>query len=370
MLSTTRLMAAGVCLAALTLAGAGGAGAEEPKVLNVYNWSDYIGEDTLERFTKETGIAVQYDVYDSNEMLEAKLFSGSSGYDVVVPTSPFMARQVQAGILMPLDKAKVPNWGKQDPGLLQVLENADPGNAHAAIYMWGTNGLGINVEKVKAALGDDVPLDSYDLLFKPEYASKLAGCGIYVFDSAFEVLPVVLGYLGLDPNSDSAEDYKKAEEVMMSIRPYIRKFHSSEYINALANGDICMALGYSGDIFIAQGRAEESGNGVTLDYIIPKEGTAVWFDTLVIPKDAPHPGNAHAFIDFILRPDVIAGVSNYVWYANGVPESLPLVDEAVRTNPSINPPDDIMKKLYAVKPASQALDRLRTRTFARIKTGV
>ncbi|SOD94913.1 polyamine ABC transporter substrate-binding protein [Caenispirillum bisanense] len=366
----TRLLAAGVCLAAMTAAAATGATAAEPKVLNVYNWSDYIGEDTLEKFTAETGIAVQYDVYDSNEMLEAKLFSGSSGYDVVVPTSPFMARQVQADILMPLDKAKIPNWGKQDPALLEVLTSADPGNAHAAIYLWGTNGLGLNVDKIKAILGPDAPLDSYDLLFKPEYASKLAECGIYIFDSAFEVLPVALAYLGLDPNSASAEDYKKAEELMLSIRPYIRKFHSSEYINAIANGDICMAMGYSGDIFIAQSRAEEAKNGVNIEYVIPKEGTMVWFDTLVIPKDAPHPENAHAFIDFLLRPDIMAGISNYVWYANGVPESLPLVDEAVRTNPSINPPPEIMAKLFAVKPASQDLDRLRTRTFARIKTGV
>lgn len=370
MKTITRVAAAGICLAVAAMAAATGASAEEPKVLNVYNWSDYIGEDTLDRFTAETGIAVQYDVYDSNEMLEAKLFSGSSGYDVVVPTSPFMARQVQAGILRKLDKASIPNWSKQDPALLDVLTSADPGNEHAAIYLWGTNGLGLNVDKVKAILGEDAPLDSYDLLFKPEYASKLADCGIYVFDSAFEVLPVALAYLGLDPNSDRPEDYKKAEELMMSIRPYIRKFHSSEYINAIANGDICMAMGYSGDIFIAQGRAEEAANGVTIDYVIPKEGTMVWFDTLVIPADAPHPENAHAFVDFLLRPDIMADISNYVWYANGVPESLPMVDEEVRTNPAINPPPEIMAKLFAVKPASQALDRLRTRTFARIKTGV
>ncbi|HYD98361.1 MAG TPA: polyamine ABC transporter substrate-binding protein [Alphaproteobacteria bacterium] len=348
---------------------AGGASAQQ-KTLNIYNWSDYIGETTIADFEKETGIKVNYDVYDGNETLEAKLLAGKAGYDLVVPSSqPFLSRQIKAKVYQKLDKSKIPNLKNLDPELMRAVQGADPNNEHAVIYQWGTDGLGYNVDKVKQLLGENAPLDSYDLLFKKENVEKLASCGVTILDAPTDVLPIALNYLGLDPNSEKAEDLAKAEALIMSIRPYVKYFHSSQYINDLANGDICLALGYSGDILQAQARAVEAKNNVNVAYALPKEGTMMWFDTAAIPADAPNPDAAHQFINFILKPEVMAGISGYVAYANAVPESWKLLPEELRSDPNIFPPEELRRKLFTVKEASQAFERQRTRTWTKIRTG-
>lgn len=343
------------------------AGAQQ---LNIYNWSDYIGETTLEDFTAETGIEVTYDVYDSNDVLEAKLLAGNSGYDIVVPTAqPHLARQIQAGIYQELDRSKIPNWENLDEGLMERVESADPGNKHAVIYQWGTNGFGYNRAMIEERM-PDAPVNSLDMLFDPDVVSKFADCGVSLLDSPTDVLPMALHYLGYDPNSESLEELAAAEELLLSIRPYIRKFHSSQYIEDLANGDICLALGWSGDIYQASFRAEEAGNGNEIVYVIPEEGTIVWFDMLAIPVDAENVDEAHAFINFILDPEVMAGITNYVAYGNPVPESLPMVDDYIRNDPGIFPPPEVQERLYAVTTVSPRFERERTRTWTRIRTGV
>jgi len=343
-------------------------GAEEP-VLNVYNWSDYIAEDTLANFTKETGIKVTYDVFDSNEILEAKLVSGNTGYDVVVPSLTFLARQVQAGVFMPIDKAKLSNYGNLDPEIQAIIAKNDAGNAHAVNYLWGTTGIGYNVKKIKEILGPDAPVDSWDLVLKPENLAKLKQCGVYFLDTPSEILPTVLNYLGEDPNSFDEAVIRKAEARMAELRPYITQFHSSEYINALANGDACIAVGWSGDIFQAKARAEEAGKGVEINYVIPKEGAAMWFDMMAIPKDAKHPDNAHKFINYLLRPDVMAGISNYVQYASANKASLATVDKALLDNPAVYPPEETKKKLFSLAVLPPDVDRLFTRIWTTLKTG-
>ena len=360
----------GAGLAALAFAGmvSGNAYAEE-KVLNIYNWSDYIAEDTVAKFEAETGIKVRYDVYDGNETMEAKLMAGNSGYDIVVPTAfPFLDREIKAGVFQKLDKSKIPNYKNQDPDLLKRVAAADPGNEHAAIWMWGTTGLGYNVDAVKKAL-PNAPVNSLDLIFKPENAAKLKSCGITILDSPTDVVPIALNYLGLDPTSSKPEDLKKAETLLMSIRPYIKYFNSSQYINDLANGDVCVSLGWSGDIFQAQARATEAKNGVNIEYAIPTEGTMIWFDNMAIPKDAPHPENAMAWINFNLKPEIAAANSNYVAYANPVPASKATMDEAVKDNPSIYPSKEVMDKLFAVPTKDAAYNRILTRTWTSIRTG-
>ncbi len=342
--------------------------AEEP-VLNVYNWSDYIAEDTLANFTKETGIKVTYDVFDSNEILEAKLVSGNTGYDVVVPSLTFLARQVQAGVFMPIDKAKLSNYGNLDPEIQAIIAKNDAGNAHAVNYLWGTTGIGYNVKKIKEILGPDAPVDSWDLVLKPENLAKLKQCGVYFLDTPSEILPTVLNYLGEDPNSFDEAVIRKAEARMAELRPYITQFHSSEYINALANGDACIAVGWSGDIFQAKARAEEAGKGVEINYVIPKEGAAMWFDMMAIPKDAKHPDNAHKFINYLLRPDVMAGISNYVQYASANKASLATVDKALLDNPAVYPPEETKKKLFSLAVLPPDVDRLFTRIWTTLKTG-
>lgn len=353
---------------ATAMAGLGAHAAEEP-VVRVYNWSDYIAEDTLENFTKETGIQVVYDVFDSNEVLEAKLLAGNTGYDVVVPSASFLGRQIQAGVFMPLDKGKLPNYKNLDPALMKRLEIVDPGNTYAVPYLWGTTGIGYNVDKVSAALGEDAPVDSWDLVFKPEYMQKLQSCGVALLDAPSEIMAAALNYLGLDPNSFEKADYDKATELLLSIRPYVRYFHSSQYINDLANGDICVAVGWSGDILQARDRADEAGAGVQVAYTIPKEGAAMWFDMMVVPKDAPHPDNAHKFINYILRPDVIANISNYVAYANGNAAADPLVDEEIKSDPGIYPTEAAKAHLYTFKVLPPKVDRIITRAWTRVKTG-
>ena len=338
----------------------------QENVVNVYNWSDYIAEDTVAKFEAETGIKVNYDVYDNNEIVDAKLLAGNSGYDIIVPSGNFLERQIQAGLILPLDKSKLTNLGNLDPSVMATAAGQDPDNAHGVPYMINTIGYGYNVAKVTAALGADAPTDSWDLIFKPEYAEKLASCGISLLDSPSEVTGIALHYLGLDPNSESAGDLAKAEELLNTIKPFIRYFHSSQYIDDLGNGETCVALGYSGDIFIASDNAAE---GVEVQYVIPKEGAATLSDFLAIPADAPHAENAHKFIDYILKPEVVAAITNYVFYANPNLPALEFVDEEVKSNPGIYPPAETIAKAFVMKAHSPDFEEVLTRTWTRIKTG-
>lgn len=356
---------ASVAVAALVIAGAAQA---EDRVVHVYNWSDYIDESILEDFTKETGIKVVYDVFDSNELLETKLLAGGSGYDVVVPTGPFLARQIQAGVFQKLDKTKLPNLANMWPDVMERLAKYDPGNEYAVNYMWGTTGIGYNVDKVKAALGD-VPVDSWDILFKPENAEKLKSCGVNILDASDETFAIALNYLGKDPDSKDAAELEAGGDVYMKIRPSVKTFNSSSYIDDLANGDICMTIGWSGDILQAKARAEEASNGVKVEYVIPKEGTYMWFDNLAIPADAKNIEEAHAFINYMMKPEVIAKASNYVQYANGNLASQAMLDEAVFKNPSVYPDAETVKKLFTISPYGPKEQRVLNRVWTQIKTG-
>lgn len=343
--------------------------AAQAETLNVYNWSDYIAEDTIAKFTEATGIDVNYDVYDSNEVLEAKMLAGSSGYDVVVPTSDFLQRQIMAGVYQKLDFAKLPNLKNMDQDLMAGAAGYDPGNEHSVIYMWGTTGIGYNVGKVQELLGDDAPTDSWALLFDPQYSSKLAECGISVLDAPTELLPAAMNYLGLDPQSTEKADFEKGAELLMTIRPNIRYFHSSQYISDLSNGDICVSVGWSGDVFQAQARADEADNGVEIAYVIPKEGALQWFDMMAIPVDAPNPDAAHKFINFVMDAQITADITNYVWYANGNAASMPLVDEEITSDPGIFPTEEAKKNLWSSKVYGQKTDRVITGLWTKIKTG-
>ncbi len=337
--------------------------------LHVYNWSDYIAEDTVAKFEEATGIDVVYDVYDSNEVLEAKLLAGGSGYDVVVPTSNFLQRQVGAGVYQPLDKSKLPNLANMDPALMKAAEAYDPGNAHSVIYMWGTLGIGYNAAKVAERLGEDAPTDSWALVFDPQYAAKLADCGISFLDAPSDMMQLALAYLGLDPASTEAEDLQAAADALLAVRPYIRYFHSSQYISDLANGETCVAVGFSGDMFIAAARAEEAGTGVEVAYSVPAEGTQQWFDMMAIPVDAPNPEAAHAWINFIMDPQITADITNYVWYANANTASMPLVDPEVAGDPAIFPPPEVTAKLFPTVVYDARTDRLLTRLWTTVKSG-
>jgi putrescine transport system substrate-binding protein len=366
-------VAASVFALAGALSGCAGDDASDgqsEKVVNVYNWVDYIGEDTLARFEAETGIHVVYDVFDSNDVLEAKLLSGAAGYDVVVPTSDFLGRQIIAGVFQPLDKSMLGNFGNLDPTLLEKLRKVDPDNAHGVPYLWGTNGIGYNVDKVRAVLGDAAPVDSLDLVFKPEFMRRLASCGVAFVDAPREVFPVVLHYLGFDPNSRDLDVYRhQAQELLQAVRPYIRYFSSSQYINDLASGEICVAYGYSGDMFQARERALEAHNGIRIAYSIPREGTMMWFDLLAIPAGAKHIANAHRFIDFLLRPDVISGVTHHVKYANPNLAALALVDADIRDNTDIYPTPEVRQRLFTLQIAPPKVDRVATRVWTAVKTG-
>jgi putrescine transport system substrate-binding protein len=336
--------------------------------VNVYNWSDYIAEDTIAKFEAETGIKVNYDVFDTNEIVEAKLLTGGSGYDVVVPTGSFLERQIQAGLFQPLDKSKLTNLGNMDQAIMDRVKTNDPDNAHAIVYMWGTTGFGYNVKAIQERM-PDAPVGSWDMIFNPEIAAKFADCGISLLDAPVEVIPAALKYLGLDPLSEDEGDLEKAEALIAAVRPYIRYFHSSQYISDLANGDICIAHGYSGDILQARDRASEAGQGIEINYVIPKEGAVIWFDMMAIPADAPHPENAHKFIDFIMRPQIAADISNYVFYANANATSFDLIDPEVTGDPGIYPPDEVKANLFANRAHTLKYDRLLTRTWTRLKTG-
>jgi putrescine transport system substrate-binding protein len=358
-----RLMAA----TAILLAGTVAAGAQD-RVVNVFNWSDYIDDSILADFTEETGIQVVYDVYDSNEMLETRLLAGGSGYDVVVPTASFMSRQIEAGVYQKLDRSKLTNIDNMWDLITERVAIYDPGNEYSVNYMWGTNGIGYNVGKVQEILGTD-EVDSWSLVFDPEIASQFADCGIHFLDSPVEIFPAMLAYLGLDPKSTDADDIAQAEAALMKVRPYIQKFHSSEYINALANGDICVAIGYSGDVFQARDRAAEADAGVEVGYAIPEEGTEMWFDQLVIPADAPNVEEAHEFINYLMRPEVIATASNYVYYANGNEASQEFLVEDVIDDPAIYPPEEAQANLFTKLPYDAAANRVVTRAWTRVKTG-
>ncbi len=341
----------------------------EERVVNVYNWTDYIDPAAIERFQAETGIHVRYDVFDSLEALEGKLLAGHSGYDVVVPTSePTFWRLIRAGALRPLDRAKLPHFAGLDPVLMRRVETSDPGNRYGAIYLWGTIGLGMIPDKIRA-LAPAVPLDSWDLLFRPENARRIASCGITMLDSATDVIPSVLRYAGRDPDSTAPADLAAVEAVLMGIRPFIRNFASSAAVNAIAAGETCLVFSYSGDIVQAQARADEAGRGVHVHYAAPRQGAQLWFDMLAMPADAPHPAEALAFIDFVLRPAVMAGITNQVRYANAIPASRPDIRPAIANDPDIYPPPEQMARFFTVGAVAPAAERARTRMWARFKAG-
>jgi putrescine transport system substrate-binding protein len=362
------------------LAGCGG-GAKPPaqdqaaapeaggdKVVNVYNWSDYIDPTVLEEFTKKTGIKVNYDVFDSNQVLETKMLTGHTNYDVVVPSAPFLQRQISAGVFQKLDKAQLPNLKNLDPDMMKRIAVYDPDNEHSVPYMWVTSGPGYNVAKIKERM-PDAPVDSLRMIFDPTVVSKFKDCGVSVLDEPTEVVSIVLVYLGKDPRSNSQEDLQAAEKVLLSVRPYLRYVHSSRYIDDLANGETCLALGWSGDIKQARDRAREAGKGIEIDYRIPKDGTIMNFDMLAVPADAPHTQNALAFINFLLEPEVAAKNSNLVKYANVNTASTPLLTDTVRNDANIYPPPELLAKLVPEPPRQQDYLRLLTRTWTRFKTG-
>ena len=355
---------AGLVAAALAVPSVQAAARE----VKVYNWSDYIGETTLADFKTATGITALYDVFDSNETLEGKLLTGRSGYDLVVPSNHFLGKQIKAGAFQKLDRTLLPNWNNLDPLLLKQLQVNDPGNQYAVPYLWGTNGIGYNVAKVKEVLGIE-QIDSWAVLFEPENMQKLASCGVSFLDSADEMIPSVLTYMGLDPNSHSVEDLAKAEAKLLAVRPYVTYFHSSKYIGDLANGNICVAAGFSGDILQAADRAEEAGKGIEIAYSIPNEGANLWFDMLAIPVDAGNPQEAHALINFLLDPAAIAGVSDYVGYANANTRAGELMDQDVRNDESVYPPQAVLDKLFISAELPVKVQRLMTRSWTKVKSG-
>jgi len=338
------------------------------KVVNVYNWSDYIDPAAVEIFEKQTGIKVNYDVYDSNEILEAKLMSGGSGYDVVVPTGSFLERQAKAGIYSTIDKSKLSNYRNIDPDMAAKMALHDPDNKHGVPYTWGTIGLGINQEMVKKRLGD-VDLNSLDLVFNPEVAAKLADCGIGMLDSPAEVMAIALNYAGLDPNSEDGKDLKSATEMLQAARPHYKYFNSGRLIADLANGDICVAIGYNGDMLQAKSRADEAGQGVKVEYIIPKEGTIAWFDMMAIPSDAPHKEEAYQFVNFILSAKTGASIANYVYYAVANTAADEFINDDIKSNPGIYPTGVTKAKLFTQQAHTPRYDRKLTRAWTTIKTG-
>jgi putrescine transport system substrate-binding protein len=343
-----------------------GGAADAGKVLNLYIWSDYLAPTTLPRFEKQTGIKVNAVYYDTNETLDAKLLAGNGGYDIVMPTASYFEKQIKAGMYLPLDKSKLPNLKNMDPQLMAKVAFHDPDNAHGVIYLWGTNGIGYNEKKVKELL-PDAPLDSWRIVFDPKVASKVAKCGISVLNSPAEMMRAVFSYLGKDPNSQKPEDLAEGETVLLKIRPYIRSINSSEYIEALANGDLCVAVAYNGDVMQARDRAQDANKGIQIKYSIPKEGTILWFDMLAIPKDAPHPESAYAFINFVMTPEVIGEITNFKGYANANAVAQPLA--SVKNDPGIYPTPELLPKLTVQLSDSDDQTRAITRVWEKFKTG-
>lgn len=351
----------------LALASITGAPAQE-RVVNVYNWSDYVDPKMLDAFTRETGIKVVYDTYDNNEIVETRLQAGRSNFDVVVPSGPSLQRLVRAGIFRKLDKAKLPHLSDQWPEITQRLAVYDPDNAYAVNYMWGTTGIGLNTEMAKQRLGAQA-FNTWDIVLKPELLAKLKECGVYVLDSPEDLFPDVLSYLGLNPDSKRVDDLQRAGDALFKIRGSVQKFHSSEYINALANGDICLAVGYSGDLIQAKRRAEEAKNGIDIAYVIPREGALMWFDNFAIPADAKNVAEAHAFIDFMMRPEVAAANTNFVSYASGSLAAKAMVKPEILNNPGIYPDEATFKRLFTNTDYDERTQRLITRLWTRVKTG-
>ncbi len=352
------------------VAFAANAGAqEEPKELNVYNWSDYIGENTVANFEAETGIKIRYDVYDGNETLEAKLMTGNTGYDVVFPSSSFFARQIQVGIYGKLDKAKLPNLANMDGFIMdQVSRQADPGNAHAVPYMWGTNGITYNVKMIAERL-PDAPTDSLAMVFDPAVVSKFADCGVSLLDSPEDVIQLALAYMARDPTSQNPDDIVAAIDMVMKVRPFVRLFDAGAYLSSLPNKDICMAMTWSGDYAVAAGRAAEAGVDIELAYIIPKEGTNIWYDAMLIPSDAPHPNNAHLFLDYMMRPEVIAEATNYIWYANANAKANEFVDPEILADPAVYPTAEVLARGYPGVVRAPDIQRIITEQWTRLKAG-
>ena len=363
-----------IVLAAAAALGTGAVRAADPKVLNIYNWSDYIAEDTIKNFEKETGIKVRYDNYDTNEVLHAKLVAGKTGYDIVVPGSHFAKTQIEGGLLQKLDRSKLSNWGNLDKGLLEQLAKVDPGNEHLVDWLWGYVTVGVNVNKIKAALGDmPMPDNAWSLLFDPQYAAKLKGCGVSVLDSASEVLPAALHYIGKPAYSRDPADYAEAAKLLKSIRPFVTRFSSSGYIEEMASGATCLVMGFSGDINIARSRAQDAKKKpktpVVIEALVPKTGATLFFDTMAIPKDAKNVDNAHLFINYILRPEVHASLTNKVFYANPNAASLQFVKKEVAENKSIFLDPTAAKSMIAPDALPQEIRKVQTRTFSNFKTG-
>lgn len=344
--------------------------ATSEEVVHVYNWSDYIDDATLDQFTAETGIKVVYDVFDTNETLETKLLAGSSGYDVVVPSDVFLQRQIQAGVFRELDRSKLPNAAHLWDVITDRTAEFDPGNRYSINYMWGTTGVGINVDKVREVLGDDAPVNSIELILNPTYMEKLADCGVSFLDSPAEVLPVVLTYLGEDPKTQDPKVLAKTKPVLEAVRPYIQRFHSSDYITNLATGQICVALGWSGDVLQARDRAAEAENGIDIAYYSFKEGSVMWFDQMAIPADAPNPDAAHAFLNFMMKPEVMAANSNYVAYPNGNKAAQAFMDTELLEDPAIYPDEETMQSLYVTVPWTSKAQRSATRLWTSVKAGL
>jgi putrescine transport system substrate-binding protein len=364
----TSLIGLAVAATGALLSAASGQEQRE-RVVNVYNWSDYIEPTVLADFTRATGIRVQYDIFDSNDTLETKLLAGKSGYDVVIPTAYFLERQIKAGVFQKLDASKLPNLVNVWPEIAQRLAFYDPGNQFAVNYMWGTTGIGYNLGKVRAILGPQGKIDSWDTVFKPEELIKFKDCGVHMLDSSDDILPAALAYLGLDPNSNKPADHEKAADLVSKVRPFVRKFHSSEYLNALASGEICLVVGWSGDVKQAQRRAHEAKSGIEIGYSIPKEGTQMFFDNLAIPKDANHAAEAHEFINYLLLPEVAAKNTNLVAYANGNLASQKFVDKAILNDPSVYPDQATRNRLYTIHAHDPQTQRVLNRLWTRIKTG-
>ncbi len=364
-------LSSGLALVGLISFGMGSAVAQEEKVLNIYNWSDYIAEDTIQNFEKETGIKVRYDTFDNNEILHAKLVAGKTGYDIVVPSSGWARLQMDGGLLRKLDKAQLPNLKNLDPDIQSQIASLDPGNQYLVNWLWGYTTIGINTAKVKAALGaEPLPANVWELFFNPKYVSKLKSCGVSVLDSASEVLPAALHYLGKDPFSKNAADYQEASALLKAVRPSVTLFSSSGYINDMAGGSICLALGWNGDINIARQRAIEGKTGQNITALIPKNGGLLFFDMMAMPSDAPHPKNAHAFINYIMRAEVHAALTNKVFYANPNKESRKFIKPEVAQNPSVFPSSAEMATMVPPKALNNDIRRLITRVYTGFKTGL
>lgn len=341
----------------------------QERVVHIYNWSDYIDPKVLEDFTKETGIEVVYDTYDNNEIIEAKLLAGKSGYDIVVPSGPFVYRLIQANVLQRLDMTKLPNASLLWPEIMQGMQSYDPENAYALPYMWGTTGIALNIPKVQALLGKDTPLDSFDLLMKPEYSEKIKKCGIQVLDSPEDFLPGIMNYLGLDPQNVTKETLDQTISALQKIRPNIQKFHSSEFINALASGQICMAVAYSGDIIQSRNRAIEAKNGIEVRYVIPKEGAQMWVDSFIMPADAPHKEEAYILLNYMMRPEIAALNSKNISYASGILKAKEFIPPELAEDKGIYPSPEILKILFTVKAYDPKQQKLVTRSWSKLKSG-